>query len=163
LASQSISTVCNFCENEVSSSDNFCSNCGTLFFENKSCENHPNKVAKGVCLICFKQLCTDCGLFVNEVFLCEEHSNYEIYEGMAKIFGSSDALQINYINEILEAEGFHPYIYERKTSPLSLGGVDYSLFRASGEYLGHIINESKIMLPLTEVLKGEEIVKDLDL
>lgn len=156
-------SICKYCENEVSQSDKFCTNCGTLFFENEPCENHSNKIAEGVCLICLNKLCGNCGLFVNGVFLCEDHSDYEVYEGMAKILGSSDILQINYTKEILEVEGLHPFIYERKTSPLSLGGVDYSLFRASGEYLGHVINESKLLLPLNEVLKGELILKDLNL
>ncbi|MCK5458034.1 MAG: hypothetical protein KAI45_12980 [Melioribacteraceae bacterium] len=162
MNSQSNITICNYCKNEVTKSDNFCANCGTIFLENEICENHPNKIAEGKCLICLIKLCTECGLFVNGVFLCEDHSDYEVYEGMSKVFGSSDILQVNYMKEIFEGEGLHPFIYERKTSPLSLGGVDYSLFRASGEYLGHVINESKLLLPLNEVLQGEQIIKDLD-
>lgn len=163
MNSQSNITICNYCKNEVIEPDNFCTNCGTFLLENETCENHPNKIAEGKCLICLIKLCTECGLFVNGVFLCEDHSDYEVYEGMSKVFGSSDILQVNYMKEILESVGLHPFIYERKTSPLSIGGVDYSLFRASGEYLGHVINESKLLLPLSEVLQGEQIIKDLDL
>ena len=50
----------------------------------------------------------------------------------------------------------------RKTSPLSMGSPDYTLFRASGEYDGHIINEFKLMVPLQEVLPAEEKLRELE-
>ena len=43
-----------------------------------------------------------------------------------------------------------------------MGGVDYSLFRASGEYNGHIINEIKLMVPCSEVLKAEKIIDEIE-
>jgi hypothetical protein len=43
-----------------------------------------------------------------------------------------------------------------------LGGPDYSLFRASGEYDGHIINEFKLMVPCQEVEEAEAMLKELE-
>ena len=153
---------CDFCGTEISNDAEFCTKCGTIFIDDVSCFNHSDNEARGVCAICHQAYCKHCGLRVNNIFLCNEHSHYEIYEGMARVFGSSDEQQVNYYKTVLEENGLHPFIYERKASPLSLGGVDYSLFRASGEFDGHIINEIKLMVPCSEVLKAENIIDDLD-
>jgi hypothetical protein len=99
---------------------------------------------------------------VNNIFLCNEHSNYEIYEGMARVYGSSDEQQVNFYKSILEDNELHPFIYVRKASPLSVGGVAYTLFRSSGEFDGHIINEIKLMMPCSEVLKAEKIIDEIE-
>jgi hypothetical protein len=153
---------CDFCGTEISSDAEFCSKCGTIFIDDVSCFNHPDVDAKGVCAVCHQAYCKRCGIRVNNIFLCNEHSHYEVYEGMARVFGSSDEPQVNYYKTILEDNGLHPFIYERKVSPLSLGGVDYSLFRASGEFDGHIINEIKLMVPCSEVLQAENVIDEVD-
>jgi hypothetical protein len=101
-------------------------------------------------------------LRVNGIFLCNEHSDYEIYEGMARIFGSSDEQQVNLYKSALEENNLHPFIFQRKASPLSLGSGDYTLFRASGDAGGHIINEIKLMVPCSEVLVAEKIIDEID-
>ncbi len=153
--------VCLNCEFIVKSADDYCPNCGVIFAENTKCSLHKDKGAEGICLICLKPYCKQCGLFVNEVYLCSEHSAYEIIEGMARIYGSSDNLELAYYKNILEDEGLHPFLYSRKSSPLSFGNVDHTLFSSSGEYDGHLINEIKLMLPLNEVIQGEKILEPL--
>lgn len=154
---------CDFCGTEISDDAEFCSKCGTIFIDDVYCFNHPDDVAKGVCAICHQAYCKKCGLRINNVFLCNEHSDYEIYEGMARVFGSSDEQQVNFYKTVLEENNLHPFLYERKTSPLSLGGVDYSLFRASGDSSGHLINEIKLMVPCEEVLLAEKIIDEIEL
>ena len=46
---------------------------------------------------------------------------------------------------------------------MHLGGTDYSLFRASGDFNGHIINEIKLMVPCGKVLAALEKIEDLNL
>ena len=154
--------LCDFCGTEMSDDAEFCTKCGTIFIDSVSCFNHPDDEARGVCAICHQAYCKRCGLRINGIFLCNEHSDYEIYEGMARIFGSSDEQQVNFYKSILEENKLHPFIFERKTSPLSLGGIDYSLFRASGDANGHLINEIKLMIPCSEVLQAEKIIDELD-
>ena len=96
-------------------------------------------------------------------FLCDEHDGFEIYEGMARVFGSSDEVQIQYVKKYLEENNLHPFLYSRKALPMHLGGTDYSLFRASGDFNGHIINEIKLMVPWGEVLAALEKIEDLNL
>jgi hypothetical protein len=154
--------ICSNCNCEIKIDDDFCPSCGILFVENIKCCEHGEKNAEGVCVICCDPYCGECGLFVNDrIFLCNEHSDYEIVEGMVRVFGSSDSVQVEFAKANLQDEGLHPFIYSRKTSPMHLGGVDYSLFRASGEYNGQIINEIKLMVPFQELIRAEEILQEL--
>ena len=157
-----MSEICN-CDNcnfKVKNDDDYCPNCGSIFTDDK-CMNHNNTDAEGICLICSKVCCLDCGLEVNGSFLCNDHSGVEVYQSMGRVHGSSDSLEIDYTISILEEENIHPFKYSRKTSPISLGGLDYSLFRASGEFNGHIINEIKIMVPLSEYLEAKKLIDDI--
>jgi hypothetical protein len=95
--------------------------------------------------------------------MCGEHHGYEVMEGMARVFGGSDNAQAEYAKNCLEQNGLHPFIFSRKASSISLGGPDYSLFNASGEFDGHIINEYKLMVPCQEVIKAEQALKRLKL
>ena len=155
------SLYCSNCETQIKNDNEYCVNCGLIFLEEKKCYLHKENEAQGICLICLKLCCNKCGLFVNHVYLCNEHSDYEIIEGMARVYGSSDYLELSFLKDVLEKESFHPFLYSRKSGPISLGNVDYSLFRASGEYDDHLINEIKLMLPLNEIIEAEKIVETL--
>ena len=154
---------CNLCGNSIKGSDDFCAHCGALFGERVRCGRHSKEQALGACVICCKPQCSTCGGWLNGIFLCGEHCTYEIVEGMARVFGGSDSAQIEHAKSCLEQDGLHPFIFSRKASPISLGGPDYSLFRASGEFDGHIINEYKLMVPSQEVIKAERVLKKLKL
>jgi hypothetical protein len=162
MSKESEKLVCSNCDNAINADDDFCPNCGVLFTEGVKCVNHEKIDADGVCIICCEPFCKDCGLTVNDLyFVCDEHDGYEIIEGMARIYGSSDSLEIECYKNSLEKEGFHPIIYSRKVSPISIGSPDYTLFKASGEFNGHIINEYKLMVPCQEVLPAEKILDEL--
>ncbi len=152
---------CVRCHNRVQESDDYCPHCGALRVDGVMCHNHPPNPAKGVCVVCSEPYCGSCGKVVNYVFLCEAHTAYEVYQGMARVYGSSDALQVAFAKSCLHEAGLHPYVYSRKASPISLGGPEYTLFRASGEYDGHILNEFKLLVPCHEVLEAEKKLKEL--
>jgi hypothetical protein len=161
--SQEDSHECPRCGEPVAPDDEFCAHCGELFLLQVPCRVHPERFATGACIMCAKPFCQECGGRVQGKFLCTLHSGYEIYEEHVRVFGSSDAVQVQFAKDCLEKEGLHPTIYSRKASPLSMGGPDYTLFRASGEFDGHIINELKLMVPTQEVLEAEKKLKALDL
>lgn len=152
--------TCKNCSAEVKEDNDYCPKCGTLF-NNFSCENHESIEAEGVCLICDKVCCSKCGQYVNKLFLCDEHSDAEIYQSMAKVYGSSDSVEVDYLISMLENNGFHPLKFNRKNSPISIGGSDFTLFRASGEHDGHIINEIKILVPFREYFEAEKLIKNI--
>lgn len=154
--------VCSGCREEVNPEFDFCPNCGAIIIENVNCYVHQNREAIGVCIICSTPVCKKCGLKTDGHFLCKTHSNYEIYEGMARVFGANDSAMVELAKSELGKENLHPFIYSRKASPISIGGPEYTLFRASGEYNGRIINEFKLMVPCQEVETAESILKKLE-
>ncbi|GBD86365.1 hypothetical protein BMS3Abin03_00282 [bacterium BMS3Abin03] len=154
---------CTNCGSVAEQDSDYCPRCGALFIDNVFCVNHKQVEAAGICLICSEPFCEKCGHSVSNVFICNPHAHYEIYEGMAKVYGTSDEIQIHFVKNCLEEESLHPFIFSRKSSPMHLGGTDYSLFRASGDYNGHLINELKLMVPCSEVLQSEEIIARLEL
>jgi hypothetical protein len=81
---------------------------------------------------------------------------------MARVYGVSDEAAASYVSDCLFKKGLHPFLYSRKASPISIGGSDYTLFRASGEYDGHIINEIKVMVPCSEVLEAEKVLHAIE-
>jgi hypothetical protein len=157
------SVSCSVCNGSIRLDDDFCAHCGALFAENTFCSIHNSHSANAVCIICNKPFCADCGMWVQQKFLCGAHRTYEIYEGMARVYGVSDEAMARLASERLQQAGVHSFVYARKASPISLGGPDYSLFRASGEYDGHIINEFKVMVPCQEVLRAEHVLHELEM
>jgi hypothetical protein len=155
--------LCSQCRNEVTKEDHFCRRCGSLFEVAHRCVNHAEREAEGVCIICCVPYCVECGGWVNDLFLCQNHADYEIYEGMVRVYGASDEVNAQYVQKCLEQSDLHPMLSARKASPISGGGPDDTLFRASGEYDGHIINEIEVLMPCQEVLKAERILQDLEL
>jgi len=147
----------------MNGTDDFCPSCGEILAGGASCHNHENQKATGVCIICCLPLCADCCGKVSDRFLCKQHRDYEIYQGMARVFGDSDAANVSFAASCLEKAGLHPFIYSRKASPISIGGPEYTLFRASGEYGGHIVNEFKLMVPCQEVPEAERVLEELKL
>jgi hypothetical protein len=156
-------TTCDECRNAIEPTDEFCPHCGTLRVEGVQCRNHAGMTAAGVCIICAEPYCGSCGGRVRGHFLCQAHSSYEIVEGMARVFGASDAVQVEYAKTCLAGAGLHPFVYARKAGPISLGGPEYTLFRASGESDGHIVNEFKLMVPCQEVHDAEQVLEHLGL
>ena len=153
--------TCNNCGNSVAEDDDFCPHCGNLFAEGLRCKKHYSQQAAGVCIICAEPYCNTCAGWINDNFLCANHEEYEIYQGMARVFGSNNEPLVQYVQKCLAESGLHPFLYSRKASPISIGGPSYTLFRASGEFDGHIINELKLMVPCQEVIEAEELLRQL--
>lgn len=147
---------CDYCGTEISDDAEFCSKCGTIFIDDVTCFNHSDDDAKGVCAICHQAYCKRCGLRVNNIFLCNEHSDYEIYEGMARVFGSLDEQRISYLKSILTENNMHPFIYDKTDSPFSEGVGNRILTK------GNLLSEIKILVPCAEVLQAENLIDELD-
>jgi len=154
--------TCEACNNSVKEDDDFCPYCGSLFIDEIFCENHNDILADGVCIICYIPFCKKCGAKINNRFLCNQHSNYEIYEGMAKVYGTLDNTSAQYAKTCLEQDGLHPVLFCRH-SPYGGSGFAYSLFEAAGDYLGNAVTEIKVMVPCQEALKAKEVLKYIDI
>ena len=155
--------LCADCNFEADDDSDYCPHCGTLFIENIKCETHSKVKAEGVCVICGKPFCSDCSHSVNNIFLCNEHNDYEVYEGMAKVFGTSDEIQIHFVKSCLEENSFHPFIHSKKSTPMQLGGNDQSLINFSSSRGENIINEIKLLVPCSEVLEAEKLMAEINI
>ncbi len=150
--------TCGECGVEVKDEDTFCKNCGAIFKDGVACSIHNSSEADGFCVICLKPFCKECGMLVNKIFFCDMHSQYEMYEGMSRVFGCTDNLQAQYITSCLEQASLHPFLYSRHFNP----GADISPPLIYRVYGNHPIVELKVLVPFNEVLKAEEVLKELD-
>jgi hypothetical protein len=82
---------------------------------------------------------------------------------MAKVFGTSDEIQIHYVKSCLEENSFHPFIYSKKSTPMQLGGNDQSLINISGSGEEKIINEIKLLVPCSEILEAKKLISEINI
>jgi hypothetical protein len=149
---------CGKCNEAVTSTDRFCPNCGSLFVDGVVCLNHGNVEAEGVCVICAKPFCKECGGSKLGTFLCDEHFEYEIQEGMARVYGNTDNIQAQFITQCLTQAGFHPFLYSRRFNP----GADKVVITNVRNFGKYSIAELKVLVPYKEVLKAEKIVAEFE-
>jgi len=150
---------CGRCDQPVADDDMFCRNCGALFSDQLRCSVHNSVEAEGVCVICSKPFCKKCGSNSERVFICDPHfEEYEIHEGMARVFGCTDNVQAQFVTTCLEQAGFHPFLYSRMFNP----GADLVTLLGPRNFGRYPIVELKVLLPFTEVLKAKETIKELE-
>lgn len=148
---------CTNCNNTVDPDAAWCPHCGALFDEAALCQLHPEEEAGGVCVICSLPCCSDCGTWVNDIFLCGKHEEYELIEGRARVYGSMDVLAATYASRCLEQAGLHPFTYSR----LAYRNVDIAPNWSYRQFGGHTGAEVKILVPFGEVTAAESVLRDL--
>ena len=148
------SIVCDHCNNAVKDDDDFCPECGSIFIDDVYCDNHKDIIAKGVCIICSVPYCKKCGTMINNHFLCNPHSNYEIFEGTTKIYGTVDETDVLYVKNCLEQNRLHPVLLYRH-SLYGGSGFSYPVFKGTK-------SDIKVMVPFQEVSQAEEILKTIN-
>jgi hypothetical protein len=153
--SQQLNLTCGRCEKPVKQKNIFCRNCGGLFSDDLFCGNHKSIHAEGVCVICFKPFCKKCGTNVNKIFLCDNHSDWEITEDLVRVFGSTDNVQAQFVKTCLEQAGYHPFLYSRLFNP----AADKIAVTAVRNYGKHPIEEQKVLVPFSELLAAAKELK----
>ncbi len=154
--------ICTRCKAALRPDETFCKNCGSLFSDAVVCFNHNSVFAAGVCVICLRAFCKKCGGDSKGPFLCNVHWEYEVQEGMARVFGSMDNVQTQYVTSCLEQAGFHPFLYSRGFNPGA--GIVSSWYRVTIRNYGKYPNvELKVLVPFSEVIEAERILKQLNI
>ena len=153
---------CTRCQCTVSAEDRYCKNCGAIFSDNVFCANHTSVTAEGICVICTKACCKECGGDSNAVFLCNSHWECEIQEGMARVYGSIDNVQSQYVTTCLEQAGLHPFLYSRRFNPGS-GMINTWVRAGIRNYGKYPIVELKVLVPFAEVIKAEKTLRKLNI
>jgi len=156
--------LCSACDFEIQPDSDFCPRCGTIFIEKVKCENHPDIEAEGVCVICADPCCEKCGYEDSDVFLCNKHDSIETYQGLAKVYGTFDEIQIQFLKQCLEDKGLHPFIFSKKSTALHLGGVDHALITSAiNPGKNDVMNEIKLLVPFAEVIEARKTIDELEL
>ncbi len=156
--------LCDTCKLEIQTDSDFCPRCGTIFIEEVNCEDHPEIEAEGICVICAKPCCKKCGYAGKDVFLCNEHEDVETYQGLAKVYGTFDEIQVQFIKQCLEEKGLHPFIFSKKSTALHLGGIDHALITSAiNPGKNSVMNEIKLLIPFSEVIEAKETIGELEL
>lgn len=149
---------CGNCELELTNEDEFCPRCGSLFDENVKCFTHPATDAEGVCVICHYAYCNECGSFVNETFLCDEHEHYEVLQSLAVVAASKEAYVIESLRNTLIVNDLHPFLFSGLNSPsVYLPTNNYNAQNAL-DIAVYGSGEIKILVPFGEVLEAENIL-----
>jgi hypothetical protein len=149
--------TCSDCGCKVSEKDAFCPQCGGIFIQPIYCSHHASVEAEGVCVICRSAFCKECGGTINKLSLCQVHFRYETAEGMARVFGSEDNVQTQFVKSCLEQAGLHPFFFSRRYNP----GPDMSQQFSWQLFPDYNVVELKLLVPFHEVLKAEKVLEEL--
>lgn len=121
--------ACPHCGEEIARDTDACPACGELRAE-VPCARHPERQAKGQCVVCGRALCEDCNRSGKAHYLCEDHSDIAVVQGWAEVYSTSDDLAAELIRENLKAEGVDARVLSQKdhfSIPVDLG--DFSPVR----------------------------------
>ena len=98
---------CSHCGEEITEDSDFCPHCGTLFEEAGEvfCDLHPQDSGAGVCIICRKLSCEECGVQVRGRFFCSAHRKIKVEQDWAEVFRSTEISEAELVKSVLESTG----------------------------------------------------------
>jgi hypothetical protein len=147
--------VCSDCGKEVKEDYDFCPRCGSILSEGIFCDKHRHVAAVGVCVVCGVLCCDECGSVVNDAFRCAHHVDYEIFEGMVKVYGTHEEADAEFTKSRLEEAGLHPALFHLRRS-MDRGHVEYEIYKEGENFNA---SEIRVMVPCEEVAEAETFLK----
>lgn len=148
---------CPRCAEEITQDSDFCPHCGILFSAatRQICDVHPQRPAKGICIICRKLLCEECKKVARSRIFCSEHRNVEVQQDWARIYQSTEINESEMVRAFLEAAGHKVLV--QNFAPIGFvwgGGGDSALSRSA------LSKPAKIFVPIPEYLKARESLEE---
>jgi hypothetical protein len=148
---------CSYCGEEITDDSDFCPHCGVLFTKagQEFCDLHTLEPGAGVCIICRKLCCEECGTKVRGRFLCSAHRKVKVEQDWAEIFRSTEISDAELVKSILESAG-HKVLVQNFNSIGFIwdGGGDSPISRSN------INKPAKVYVPIPEFLDAvEEIIE----
>jgi hypothetical protein len=148
---------CRHCGEEITADSDFCPHCGMLFAEAGKvfCDLHLLEPGAGVCIICRKVCCTDCGAEVRGRFLCSAHRKVRVEQDWAEVFRSTEISEAELVKSVLESTGHKLQVQNFNSIGFIWdGGGDSSISRSN------INKPAKVFVPIPEYLDAmEEIIE----
>ena len=119
---------CPHCGQTVSFEEGGCPACGHLEQPTR-CARHPDRIAKGRCVVCGSPVCAECDRPATVHYLCPEHRAVDVIEGWAQVYTTGDDVEAQLIRENLHAEGIDAEIFSQKDRMLTVELGDLSPVR----------------------------------
>jgi hypothetical protein len=148
---------CSHCSEEVTIDSDFCPHCGTLFVDGKDvfCDEHPKKSALGVCIICQKLVCDECGVEIHGRNFCTLHRKVKVEQDWAEVFRSTEISDAELIKSVLESAGQKVSVQNFNSIGFIWdGGGDSPISRSN------INKPAKVFVPIPEYLEAIKVVED---
>jgi len=148
---------CSSCNEEVTPDSEYCPHCGVLFESaaGEKCDTHPANPAQGICIICRKLVCEECGKVVHGRHFCLDHKSVEVQQDWARVFQSTEINDSGLVKAFLESNGFK--VLGQNFAPIGYvwdGGGDSAISRSN------ISKPAKVFVPIPEYLRAEEALKE---
>jgi RNA polymerase subunit RPABC4/transcription elongation factor Spt4 len=142
---------------EITPDSDFCPHCGVLFSgaAGEPCDTHPQQQATGICIICRKLVCPECGKLLRNRTFCIEHRNVEVQQDWARVFQSTDINESEMAKAVLESAG--QQVLLQNFAPIGFvwdGGGDSALSR------GALSKPAKVFVPIPDYLKARESLEE---
>jgi hypothetical protein len=121
---------CSRCDQQVPGTEAACLACGLLLRDDAvACARHPDRSARGVCVICNGAVCDDCDSGHSPHFACPDHGAVPVVEGWAQVYTTSDTLEADLIRENLQSEGLDAAVLSQKDQSFAVDLGDLSPVR----------------------------------
>jgi len=121
-------TTCPRCEQEYDASEPACPACGRLAAA-APCARHPDRTARGRCVICGAAVCEQCDDGGRNHYSCPEHREITVVQGWAQVYTTSDDVEASLIRDNLQSEGIDAAVLSQKDSSFALDLGDLSPVR----------------------------------
>jgi hypothetical protein len=147
---------CNYCREEITADSDFCPHCGAIFIRETEvfCDEHPQKKAVGVCIICHKVCCEECGSEVDGRSFCFLHEEVKVEQDWAIVADTSDIAEAEMVRSLLESQGHKVQLQNFNSIGYIWGGGGDSPVSRS-----NINKPARVFVPIPEYL---EAVKELE-
>jgi hypothetical protein len=146
--------ICIYCGVEIEAVDIYCKNCGKIFLtkieddDEIECENHFERSAIGVCVVCGKPICEECSNEDDGKIFCAEGNHRDFYKGWTVVYTTSIEYEAEMIKANIEGAGIPCVIFSQK---------DHAYFMTVG--FGIV----KIMVPREQKDMAMKIIEDIRL
>lgn len=119
--------TCRRCGTEFAASD-ACPACGVLVTE-VACDRHPERPAKGRCVVCGRAVCQACRASMGKAIRCNEHRSVAVIEGWAQVYSTGSEFEARLVTENLHAEGLEAQTFSQRDNMFSVELGDLSIVR----------------------------------
>src|SRR5262245_57625502 len=105
--------TCSNCEETFSAELEACPACGQ-FRNERPCDRHPERMAKGQCVICATALCAEDNHPQGRHYACAQHTSIPLIMGWAQVYSALDDVEAELICDNLVAEGFDARVFTQR-------------------------------------------------